>query len=74
MLSERNTSGKQCMTPNNESTEFLRTFYQKIIVYSEGFEIVKSINTARKRIRFVKYFIKRKRKKMLYDVGETSLT
>ena len=86
MLSERNTSGKQCMTPNNESIEFLRTFYQKIIVYGEGFEIVKSIgrqnrqfqtvfiNTARKRIRFVKYFIKRKRKKMLYDVGETSLT
>ena len=73
MLSERNTSGKQCMIPNNESIEFLRTFHQKIIVYGERFEIVKSINTARKRIRFVKYFIKRKRKKMLYDIGETSL-
>lgn len=72
MLSERNTSGKQCMIPNNVSIEFL-TFHQKIIVYGEHFEIVKSINTARERIRFVKYFIKRKRKKMLYDIGETSL-
>lgn len=61
------------MIPNNESIEFLRTFHQKIIVYGERFEIVKSINTARERIRFVKYFIKRKRKKMLYDIGETSL-